>query len=326
MVSNVLILLLVVALTGLFAWLTWRAVRAQRLWVKIAGGLVAGLFTLVLVALAFVGGKGTATVYFPGAAPAPDLLVAGTAEQIARGEYLVSLSCVGCHGAVDASGNPSGEPPLSGGWNIAEAEGFGFMGSMVTENLTPGGKLASYSDGELFRVIRHNIDQNGQRLGFMAFLPYGQLSDEDTQAVIAYLRSLPPVETNGETGDQLNFLGMLLYGSGMFPLPAPTADQVTAPAQGVTVEYGKYVATFGECAGCHGPDVTGVEATSMSPAVPNPRPIISTWTQEQFVQTMRTGIRPSGAAFSEGMPWQNASKMTEDDLMALYQYLRAPVQ
>ena len=64
----------------------------------------------------------------------------------------------------------------------------------------------------------------------------------------------------------------------------------------------------------------------MSPAVPNPRPIIATWTREQFVQTMRTGMRPGGAAFTEGMPWQNAAKMTDDDLAALYAYLKAPVQ
>ena len=326
MIGNLFILILVITLTIGSVWLTWRAVHAKRLWVKIAGGLGAGLLTLVMVAVVFLSGKGIATVYFPGSIPVPDLKVTGSAEQVARGGYLVNLSCVGCHGAVDASGNPGGEPPLSGGWNIAEAEGFGFMGSMVTENLTPGGKLAGYSDGELFRVMRHSIGQNGQLLGFMAFLPYSQLSDEDTQAIIAYLRSLPPVESNGEYGDQLNFLGMLLYGSGMFPLPAAAADQVTAPPQGVTVEYGKYVAVFGECAGCHGPDVSGVAATSMSPAVPNPRPIIATWTPEQFMQTMRTGVRPSGVQFSEAMPWQNASRMTDDDLAALYLYLKAPVE
>jgi cytochrome c553 len=252
--------------------------------------------------------------------------VARTPAQVARGEYLVNLSCVGCHGAADASGNPTEQPPLTGGWNIAAAEGFGFMGAMVTENLTPGGRLAGYSDGELFRVMRHSIGQNGHRLGFMAFLPYGQLSDSDTEAIIAYLRTLPPAPTRGPTGDQLNFLGMLLYGSGMFPLPAPAADKVTAPPPGVTAEYGKYVATFGECAGCHGPDVTGVAATAMSPAVPNPRPIIGTWTREQFIQTMRTGVRPSGAAFTKAMPWRNAAKMTDDDLAALYAYLTAPVQ
>ena len=323
MFVNILILIALIALVILFAWLTVRAVRAKRLWVKIVGGIGAGLLTLIFVAVAFLGAKGIATVYFPGADPASDLKVAAAPAQVARGEYLVNLSCVGCHGAAGADGNPTGEQPLSGGWNIAAAEGFGFMGAMVTENLTPGGRLAGYSDGELFRVLRHSIGPNGHRLGFMAFLPYGQLSNNDTEAIIAYLRSLPPVATAAPTGDSLNFLGMLLYGSGMFPLPAPAANVVTAPPPGVTAEYGKYVATFGECAGCHGPDVTGVAASAMSPAVPNPRPIIATWTKEQFVQTMRTGVRPTGAPFTEGMPWQNAAKMTDNDLAALYAYLKA---
>ena len=46
------------------------------------------------------------------------------------------------------------------------------MGAMVTENLTPGGRLAGYSDGELFRVLRHSIGQGRPPLGFMDFLPY----------------------------------------------------------------------------------------------------------------------------------------------------------
>ena len=58
----------------------------------------------------------------------------------------------------------------------------------------------------------------------------------------------------------------------------------------------------------------------------NPRPFISTVSLEEFIQTMQTGVRPNGAAFSPAMPWQNASKMTGEDLAALYLYLTAPVK
>jgi mono/diheme cytochrome c family protein len=94
----------------------------------------------------------------------------------------------------------------------------------------------------------------------------------------------------------------------------------------VTAEYGKYVATYGDCRACHGPDMTGVAASALGPAVPNPRPSVSTWTKEQFAQTMRTGVRPNGAAFTEAMLWSGASRMTDDDLAALYAYLTAPVR
>ena len=68
-----------------------------------------------------------------------------------------------------------------------------------------------------FRVLRHSVNQDGHKLGFMEFLPYKELSDADTEAIIAYLRSLEPVETAVETGDKMNFVGAVLTGSGMFP-------------------------------------------------------------------------------------------------------------
>ncbi len=326
MIVNLLILLLVIGLAVLFGRLTWRAVRAQRLWVKIAGGLGAGLLTLVFAALAFFGGKGIATVYFPGAPAASDLKVAGTPEQIARGEYLVNLSCIGCHSAPGPDGAPTMQHPLNGGWNIAAAEGFGFVGDMVTENLTPGGKLAGYGDGELFRTLRHRVDKNGDLLAFMSLLPYAQLSDADTEAIVAYLRSLPPAEQTAKTGDKLSFLGAVLFGAGMFGTPEKGADTVAAPPEGVTAEYGKYVATFGECRGCHGPNATGTPASAMAAAVPNPRPLVGEVSQAQFVAMMRTGVKPDGQPFPEGMPWQVAAQMTDNDLAALYAYLTAPVQ
>lgn len=322
MIGNLLILLAVIGLVVLFGWLTYRAVRAKRLWVKIVGGLGAGLLTLIFAAVAFFGGKGVAGIYFPGTPPAPELVVARTPEQVARGEYLVSIACLGCHTQVGPDGRPSLQHPLSGGFNLSEADGFGFIGDMVTENLTPGGKLANYSDGELFRVLRYSVNQQGHTLGVMSFMPYRELSDDDTEAIIAYLRSLPPAPSAGPTGDRLNFLGATMLGAGMFGAPPPPAPAtITAPPQGVTAEYGKYVATFGECRGCHGPEMIGSPATSISPAVPNPRPFVGTLTLEQFTAMMHSGVRPDGRPFPATMPWENASHMNDDDLAALYTYL-----
>jgi len=316
MFVNLLVLLIVLAITFFFGRLTYRAVKAQRMWVKILGGLGAGLLTLVFAAVSFFGIKKMMTVYSPSAASAPDLKVDSTPEQIARGEYIANIGCVGCHGVDHAL-------PLAGGWNMAADEGFGFMGQVSTENLTPGGKLAGYTDGEIFRAIRHGVDKDGNLLLFMSMLPYRELSDDDIEAVIAYLRSLPAETSPAPTGDKLNFLGIAIMGSGMFPMPAPAADSIDAPPAGATPEYGKYVATFGECRGCHGPDVTGTPASSVAPAVPNPRPFVGTLTLEEFIQSFRTGIRPNGTAFSPAMPWQFASHMTDDDLAALYAYLTA---
>lgn len=314
MFINLLVLLIIIAITVFFGNLMYRAVKAQRMWVKILGGLGAGLLTLVFAAVSFVGIKGFVGIYFAGGDDAPNLTVEATSEQIARGEYVVKVGCVGCHGVDETL-------PLAGGWNMAESEGFGFMGKVITENLTPGGKLAGYTDGEIFRAIRRGVDKDGRLLVFMSMLSYRELSDDDIKAVIAYLRSLPAETTNAPTGDQLNFIGVVLMGSGMFPSPEAIEGQIDAPPAGVTPAYGKYVATLADCRGCHGSDMTGTPSSPAGPAVPNPRPFVGSVTLEEFIQTMRTGVRPSGDAFSPAMPWQNASKMTDEDLAALYAYL-----
>lgn len=326
MAVNLIVLIVFLALTVGAGYLTWRAIRARRLWVKIAGGLGAGLLTLLLGAITLVGMNGFRILFMPSVPTAREIKLAGTPDQIARGEYLVSLACVECHGAVDASGNPTRNLPLSGGWNVAEAEGFGFMGQMSAENLTPGGKLAGYTDGEIFRALRHGVSKEGKLLGFMALLPYANLSDADTEAIVAYLRSLSPTPNTAPTGDQYSFIGTVMFGAGMLPLPGPAAEKVSAPAQGKTAEYGKYVATYGDCLGCHGPDAMGTEASAFGPAIPSPRPLVSVLTQDQFFEMMRTGIRPGGTPFPATMPWEIASKLTDDDLAALYAYLKQPMK
>lgn len=62
------------------------------------------------------------------------------------------------------------------------------------------------------------------------------------------------------------------------------------------------------------------------PATPNPRPLVASLSETQFVEMMRSGVKPDGVAFPERMPWQIAAQMTDGDLAALYAYLTAPVQ
>jgi hypothetical protein len=71
---------------------------------------------------------------------------------------------------------------------------------------------------------------------------------------------------------------------------------------GITPEYGKYMATLGDCRACHGPDMTGTTATATLPGAPNPRPYVASLSLDQFRQMMRTGIRPTGGVLNT--PWQ----------------------
>ena len=318
MLGNLLVLIILLALVVLFGWLTYRAVRAKKLWVKIVGGLLGAVATLLFLAIAFLAGKGMAAMYFPASEPVTNLKVEGTPEQIARGKYIAYIACAGCHGDKE-------EFPLTGGLNIF-AEIPMPIGSAVSANLTPGGVLKDRTDGELFRVMRHGIAKDGTLSVMMSLLPYRQLSDDDTKALIAFLRSQAPVETNFKSGDDVNLLGALLAGVGMLPAPDPmNKNPITAPAKAVNAEYGKYVATFGECRGCHGKNMTGTPPSAVDPVgVPNPRPFIAQISREQFFQMLRSGKRPDGSELK--MPWKNASRMDDTDLGALYEYLKAPVE
>lgn len=316
MFGNLIVLVILIALVVLFGWLTYRAIRAKKLWVKIVGGVLGALATLVFVALTFGVGKGFTTVYMPPSALDANLKVEATPEQIARGKYIAEVSCAGCH-------DPDKTGALVGGMDFSKEIPIP-MGNMVSRNLTPAGVLAERTDAELFRVIRHGVTQDGSLSGFMSFMPYRQLSDDDTKALIAYMRSQPPTpSTNNLTqGTQFNALGLLLMGMGMFPIPEASMGTITAPAPGANAEYGKYVATFGECRGCHGPDMTGTEPSFMDPVgVPNPRPLVAQISHEDFVQMLRTGKRPDGTELK--MPWENAARMSDQDLTALYEYLKS---
>jgi mono/diheme cytochrome c family protein len=260
--------------------------------------------------------------YLPGADPAPDMTVEGTPDQVARGEYLADIGCIACHGTYTNGYDEDPEFPLAGGANFAELDAeLPPIGTIVSENLTPGGKLADYSDGEIFRAIRHGVGQDGHRLMFMPFLPFGNISDEDIMAIISFLRSQPAVTSKVQTGSRPNFLAAVLIGAGLFPAAETFPDHIAAPEPGPNTEYGKYVATFGECRGCHGPDMTGTPASMFGPAVPNPRALVGSLEVDEFIEMMRSGVRPGNNPFPDTMPWQNASKMNDEDLSALYVYL-----
>jgi hypothetical protein len=56
--------------------------------------------------------------------------------------------------------------------------------------LTPAGPLKHWSDGEIVRAIRNGVDPDGHWLTMMSYTNAGKLSDDDTEAVIAYIRSV----------------------------------------------------------------------------------------------------------------------------------------
>jgi cytochrome c553 len=168
------------------------------------------LTALLAVAVSFVSVLTIAGLFklHARSAPVPDLKVAGTAEQIQRGQAIANSFCGACHSKTG---------PLTGGVDIGKDFPIP-VGSFVSSNLTPAGQVNHYSDGEIFRAIRNGIDADGRWLTVMSYTNAGKLSDDDIQALIAYIRSQPAAgRETVNPPDQLNLLGVIMLGAGMLP-------------------------------------------------------------------------------------------------------------
>lgn len=322
MIGNLLIWLVIVVVTVVFGWLTWRAWGAKRWFVKWPGVVLSGLLMLMLAAVSVTAAIGLYRLYVPRGSPIEALQVAGTPEQIARGEHLARIECVRCHTTNE-------ELPLSGGLNLGDDIPIP-IGDLYSSNLTPGGPLKDWSDGEILRVLNEGVDRDGRPLIAMSANAVRYLNADDKQAIIAYLRSQPAVDNPTPLpADQLNLLGAVLVGTGLLPFQPPVTVEIVP--KGTTAAYGEYIVSWQRCGTCHGPELeggTGRVGAFPVPVGPNLR-VVQGWTVEQFMTTIRTGVDPGGHALDNTiMPWETIRLLDDEELGALFAYLKAlpPVQ
>jgi cytochrome c553 len=305
---NVLPLLLgIIVFGGLLWWMS----RLQNSALRWLGVISFGLLTLLLILVTSLALVGDARLSTNPGNLVSQLQVTGSPDQIARGQSLVHM-CSRCHSSAHGL-------PLDGGTANAVPS---FIGNLVPPNLTPGGPLKSWSDGEIIRAIREGIGQNGYPLLVMPSSNFRKLSDADVEAIVAYLRSQPAVD-HGTNTSGLNVFGVALVGAGALPTSAqsPVVEPSVMPA-GVTPEYGQYLVDVIGCRSCHGNDLSGGQAGGSNPNGPNLTTLVPKWTEAQFIQTLRTGVDPTGYRLNSLMPWKDFGGFAEDDLRAIYAYLR----
>jgi mono/diheme cytochrome c family protein len=316
MIGNIFAWMVMLLLAILLGWVTSRAWRTKNRLIKWAGTLVGGLLTLVVALVSVVTLIGLIKGYSKVNTPAPDLVVAATPELVARGEHIADTFCAGCHSLT-------GELPMAGGRDLGKDAAIN-LGAYVASNLTPAGPLKDWTDGEIFRALRDGIDKDGRTLAIMSTTRGRNLSDEDVQAVIAYLRNQPAVANETlDPPDQPNLLAMVLLGAGLLPKAEPPIEgAISAPPKGSTVEYGEYLFSYNDCRDCHGMDLKGGVEGQLTPIGWNLE-LVKGWTEEDFITTMRTGVDPNGYTLSPNMPWKNIGRMDDVELAAMYVYLMA---
>lgn len=246
-------------------------------------------------------------------------------KAIARGRHLVGAVtfCQECHGE-DLGGEILENDPG--------------IGTISAPNLTAGrgGVGATYSDADYVRAIRHGVNPQGRGLIIMHSDIYHNLSEQDLGALIAYFKSRPPVD-NEVPETNIQPLGRIFVGLGMFDMeglpliPVEVIDHsarfVAAPPEGATAAYGEYLTSITLCSFCHGADLAG--APPLEPGMPpapnlTPGGELASWSEADFMQTMRTGVTPQGHEIdAEFMPWDVFANMTDDELRAAWTYLQS---
>jgi mono/diheme cytochrome c family protein len=304
-------LAMLIATAALLAWSSLRAWRAKNGFLKWCGTSLAALLSTAVTSVSVIMIVGLVKLHAR-SAPAPDLRVVGTPEQIQRGQAISNGFCSGCHSKTGT---------LTGGLDIGDDFPVP-IGSFVSSNLTPAGQLSHWSDGDIFRAIRSGMDRDGGWLIIMSYTNSGKLSDDDTLAVIAYIRSLPAAGRQTENPpDHLNLLGIMMLGAGMLPRGKPVSTGViTAPPKGSTLQYGEYILSYQDCRACHGDKLTGGVPGQLGPLGPDLN-LVKGWKFEDFIATMRSGVDPNGHELGKQMPWRPVGRMGDDELRAVYEYL-----
>lgn len=220
MLLNLLCLGALIFLAYAFFTLFLKSVRSPNWAAKILGGFCSGLLSLVFILAAAAAFYGLWQTSVPRVQAAPQVTVTATPGLISRGQVL-GQSCIPCHSF-------DGSPVLNGGaTNLAAV--WGPYGQVYARNLTQGGALKEWTDGEVIRAIRQGIDKEGLPLVGHPSGQYAGMSQEDAAALVAYLRSQPALR-HDQPERNLNVLGLWAAAAGLLPIseqPAASAAVLT---------------------------------------------------------------------------------------------------
>jgi cytochrome c553 len=282
-------------------------------WIGIVIGGLLALIVIVVVAIYVIAEERIKRTYDI----TPEVVEIPQEVAVEREQWPLMLIdfCTECHG-----------PTLSG--QVIEDDPL--FGTLVSENITAGegGIGSSYTDLDWIRALRHGIDQEGKPLIVMPSQVFAMLSDQDLGQIIAYVKSMPPVDNN-PADPVLGPLARVFLVAGLdeeFALvPAEVIDHETPRPQdiepGVTVAYGEYLAFM--CEICHLKDLSGGPDAGEGMNI-TPGGEIANWSEEDFFQTLRTGVAPDGEELdNEEMPWRTLGQFSDDDLKAIWLYLQS---
>jgi mono/diheme cytochrome c family protein len=258
----------------------------------VLGGLI-GLALLAGLAL-YPGGMEKLTRSYPNI-PVETVNISTNSDGIARGRHIAIIwACTKCHGE-DLSGTLLADDPI--------------LGTIPASNLTSGngGIANTYADTDWIRAIRHGVKPDSRVEIFM--YNYSTMSDQDLGDLIAYLKQIPPVDSDfpamrlGPLIPIAPALGLLTPAAELIDHGAPRPAN---PEPSATKEYGRYLSAI--CFNCHGTNLAGK---------------LRNWKQDDFIRAVKTGILPDGKQLGSAMPLKTYGEMNDMELAALWLYLQS---
>jgi mono/diheme cytochrome c family protein len=303
-------------------------------------GIILGVIILFIVGAGFY-----VKTFLPDVGPAPELKVVSTPERVAHGKYLANhvMVCMDCHSTRKWNfyGGPMELDSLGiGGERFDQRAGF--PGVIYAPNITPAG-IGTWTDGEIFRAITTGVRKNGKPIfPVMPHRNYGALDRADIEAIVAYVRSLPPLENrppDSEYDFPFNFIINTIPQEPNFTKKPDSSDRLA---------YGKYMIKAASCGDCHTPFESGKFDTAFAYAggrtfqmpagivtslnlTPDKETGIGSWTKEMFLNKFSV-YRDSAYSHraidfmkdpSTVMPWPVYAGMSDNDLGAIYEYLQS---
>jgi mono/diheme cytochrome c family protein len=296
-----------------------------------------GIAAVVVVILAVVGISATIgwrPFIGPKKRALTDRKFEATPERLKRGAYLVEhvTGCTVCHTPQEEGANgPEIVAAKKGSGQVFPIPGL--PGTLVAPNITPDPEtgVGNLTDDQLARAIREGLSHDGQTLfPMMPYAHFRRMSDEDLASVIVYIRTLPPIR-NSLPRTEIHFpLKYLIRG-----VPEPVTQTVQADLS-TQVSRGEYLVNLAVCSECHTPRKRGRLDSTMkfaggqtfdssgkvvSPNITPDATGIGNYTEDMFVKVLRTGY-VGKRQLNTVMPWQFYSGQSDEDLKAMYAYLR----
>jgi mono/diheme cytochrome c family protein len=214
--------------------------------------------------------------------------------------------------------------------------------NFINFNITPF-NLANWSDAEIFRAITSGVKKDGSPIfPVMPYSYYGKMDEEDIKDVIAYLRTLDPIESLPEASFSEFPMSLIIN-------TIPQSPTLTKkPLKEVSLAYGKYMVNAAACVECHTPfngkslemekafaggrEFNLPSGLLVTPNItPHPETGIGNWTKDAFVARFKAYDMENGYVppivgpdeFNTIMPWTMYAGMDETDLEAIYTYLHS---